>query len=156
MYCEVRPERVIAVHDLPLTYRVPVFLEEEQGLVPLLREILQLDTLKIRQEDQKQGAAIWEKWKEITSYNINPSNSVKIALVGKYTSLHDAYLSVIKSLEHACMACGSKLELLWVDASHLELESEQQHPAEYYKAWHSVTSADGILVPGYALRFERR
>ncbi len=41
-------------------------------------------------------------------------------MVGKYTNLSDAYLSVIKSLQHACLAANRKLEILWVEASHLE------------------------------------
>jgi CTP synthase (UTP-ammonia lyase) len=46
---------------------------------------------------------------------------VKIALIGKYTVLSDAYLSVIKSLQHACMAANLKLALEWVEASNLEV-----------------------------------
>lgn len=46
---------------------------------------------------------------------------VKIALIGKYTGLSDAYLSVIKSLQHACMAANMKLALEWVEASTLEV-----------------------------------
>ncbi|KMU86859.1 CTP synthase [Coccidioides immitis H538.4] len=71
-----------------------------------------------------------------------------VALVGKYTSLHDSYLSVIKSLEHSAMACGRKLNLVWVDASHLEKSTASESPELYHKAWHEVCTADGILVPG--------
>ena len=45
-------------------------------------------------------------------------------MVGKYTNLSDAYLSVIKSLQHACLAANRKLEILWVEASHLEDQTE--------------------------------
>ena len=45
---------------------------------------------------------------------------VRIAMVGKYTGLSDAYLSVLKALQHACLAVNRKLEVHWVDASHLE------------------------------------
>lgn len=135
------------MHNVPSTYRVPVHLEE-QGLIGTLNEVLKLDTLEIRPEYQKNGAAIWEKWKETTALNIHPPATVKIALVGKYTSLHDSYLSVVKSLEHASMECNRKLEILWVDASLLETSVQASSPAEFYKAWHEVTSAEGILVPG--------
>jgi len=50
---------------------------------------------------------------------------VKIAMVGKYTNLADAYLSVIKSLQHACLAANRKLDILWVEASHLEPQTEK-------------------------------
>lgn len=68
--------------------------------------------------------------------------------MGKYTSLHDSYLSVVKSLEHAAMACSRKLNLIWVDASHLEPATSASSPAEFHKAWHEICTADGILVPG--------
>ena len=147
MYCQVDPEQVIAVHNVPFTYRVPVHLEE-QGLVASLKSVLQLESLSIAPPLQKRGAAIWKRWKEVTGSNINPPDSVTIALVGKYCSLHDSYLSVVKSLEHASMECGRKLELVWVDAALLEDETQLHAPTEFYKAWHQVTSANGILVPG--------
>ena len=70
--------------------------------------------------------------------------------LGKYTNLHDSYLSVIKSLEHAAMACSRKLNLVWVDASHLELatQADSATAGQYHKAWHEVYTAQGILVPG--------
>ena len=147
MYCQVEPEQVIAVHNVPLTYLVPEHLEKH-GLVSSLNSVLKLDAMEIRPQHKESGAAIWRKWKEITSHNLHPLDTVKIALVGKYTSLHDSYLSVIKSLEHASMECGRKLEILWVEASLLEDKAKTRSPAEHYKAWHDVTSADGILVPG--------
>jgi CTP synthase len=74
--------------------------------------------------------------------------SVSIVLVGKYTNLHDSYLSVIKSLEHSSMRCGKKLNLIWVDAEHLEEKTKSSDPAAFHKAWHEVCTAEGILVPG--------
>jgi len=49
-------------------------------------------------------------------------------MVGKYTNLSDAYLSVIKSLQHACLAANRKLDILWVEASHLEPQTEKDEP----------------------------
>lgn len=57
---------------------------------------------------------------------------VEIAMVGKYTDLSDAYLSVIKSLQHACLAANRKLEILWVEASHLE-DTTQSSDEEAHK-----------------------
>lgn len=54
-----------------------------------------------------------EKWDGL-------SNALSIAMVGKYTGLSDAYLSVLKALQHACLAANRKLDVLWVEASHLE------------------------------------
>ncbi|KAI9787910.1 MAG: CTP synthase ura7 [Candelina submexicana] len=147
MFCQVEPEQVVAVHDVSSTYHVPLLLEK-QGLIPLLRSILRLDVLSIPQALIKKGQGVWDEWKSLTTSQDHLYESVSIALVGKYTNLHDSYLSVVKSLEHAAMRCLKKLKLIWVDASHLETQTSDDNPALYHKAWHEVCTADGILVPG--------
>lgn len=147
MFCQVEPEQVVAVHDVSSTYHVPLLLER-QGHVQLLREILKLDSMKIPPYLLLRGQRIWEEWKTLTTSQDRLFEEVNIALVGKYTNLHDSYLSVIKSLEHASMACSKKLNLIWVDASHLEQSVASSSPAEFHKAWHQVCTANGILVPG--------
>ena len=147
MFGQVEPEQVIAVHDVESTYHVPMLLEK-QGLIPLLETILRLDTLTIPPSLAEKGAATWKAWKSLTSSQNHMFESISIVLVGKYTNLHDSYLSVIKSLEHAAMACRRKLNLIWVDASNLEEETSRTSPAEFHKAWHEVCTAQGILVPG--------
>lgn len=77
--------------------------------------------------------------------------SVKILIVGKYTGLQDSYLSVIKSLKHASMAVERKLDLIWVEAAHLENDFENEEMGgekEYKEAWEKMKSADGVVVPG--------
>jgi len=75
-------------------------------------------------------------------------DKVEIVLVGKYTSLQDSYMSVIKSLEHSALKCQRKLVLKWVEASDLESKTENENPVKYHEAWHKVCSAKGILIPG--------
>ncbi|MCJ1410661.1 CTP synthase ura7 [Ptychographa xylographoides] len=147
MFCQVEPEQVIAVHDVSSTYHVPMLLEK-QGLVPLLKHILRLDALTIPPNLLKKGANTWSAWKLLTGSQDHNHETVNIALVGKYTTLHDSYLSVIKSLEHAAMACSRKLNLTWVDASHLETATNASAPADFHKAWYEISRAQGILVPG--------
>ncbi|EHL01999.1 putative CTP synthase [Glarea lozoyensis 74030] len=60
----------------------------------------------------------------------------------------DSYMSVLKSLEHSVMACQSKLNLILVDASHLEERCVASSESDYVQAWSKVHGADGILVPG--------
>jgi len=76
---------------------------------------------------------------------------VKIVIVGKYTGLQDSYLSVIKSLKHASMAVERKLDLIWVEAAHLENDFENEEMGgekEYKEAWDKMKSAHGVVVPG--------
>jgi CTP synthase len=147
MFCQVEPEQVVAVHNVPSIYLVPLLLEQ-QGLVTAVREILKLDDVPKSKELVDLGDRIWTQWKSLTSQQDRLFDTVTITLVGKYTNLHDSYLSVIKSLEHSAMRCAKKLNLVWVDASHLEDATKATDPASFHKAWHEVCTANGILVPG--------
>jgi CTP synthase len=146
-FCQVDVESVIVVRDMPSIYQVPMLLEQ-QGLIPLLQDILSLDRLSLFPALVSKGAATWEQWKGLTSTETHYLATVNIVLVGKYIELHDSYLSVIKSLEHSAMRCRRKLNLIWVDSEHLEPASQIKDPAKYHKAWHDVCTAKGILVPG--------
>lgn len=147
MFTQVEIEQVIAVHNVHSTYHVPLLLEQ-QGLISTLRDILKLDAVKKSAAIVTRGEKTWSAWKSLTSSQERHLDSVSIVLVGKYTNLHDSYLSVIKSLEHAAMRCGKKLDLIWVDASDLEEHAKTENPAEFHRAWHQVCTAAGILVPG--------
>lgn len=149
MFCHVEPSQVIAVHDVSSTYHVPLLLER-QGLIENLNNILRLDACTISPSLRVSGQSLWHQWKALTTSQERflETEKVTIALVGKYTNLHDSYLSVIKSLEHSAMACARKLDLRWVDATSLERQTMESSPELYHKAWHELCTADGVLVPG--------
>ncbi|KFY05191.1 hypothetical protein O988_00196 [Pseudogymnoascus sp. VKM F-3808] len=145
--CNVKVANIIAVHNVPSTYHVPALLEE-QGLIPSITKLLRLDLLEKTPQQTANGAKIWRDWKALTSPRSGSCKSVTIALVGKYTTFMDSYVSVLKSLEHSVMAWEHKLNLVAVEASHLEKPTQASSQDEYDLAWSKVRSADGILVPG--------
>jgi CTP synthase len=149
MFCQVEPIQVLAVHDVESTYHVPILLEQ-QKLPDQLRNLFRLDAYPIAPALVAKGEQIWKDWKKLTTSQERflESEKVTVALVGKYTNLHDSYLSVIKALEHSAMACQRKLNLIWVDASNLEKATLDVSPETYHKAWHELCTADGVLVPG--------
>jgi CTP synthase len=100
MFCQVQPEQVIAVHNVSSTYHVPLLLEK-QGLIPTIRDILRLDAIPKALAIVARGQAAWKEWQLLTKGQERFFETISIALVGKYVSLHDSYLSVIKSLEHS-------------------------------------------------------
>jgi CTP synthase len=130
---KVEPEQVNAVHNVSSTYHVPLLLEK-QSLIPTIRDILKLDLVPKAPGLVSRGQATWHEWKTLTTGQERFFESVSIVLVGKYTNLHDSYLSVIKSFEHSAMRCGNKLNLIWVDVSNLEDESKGSNPADFHKA----------------------
>ena len=126
-FCHVRPEAVFSTHDVPNIYHVPLMLEE-QGFC----NILDIDWDK---------TGLLDEWRAMAHRLDELTEEVNIAMVGKYTDLSDAYLSVIKSLQHAALAVERKLNIDWIEASDLEDSSNNE-------AWDLLRHANGILVPG--------
>ena len=67
-----------------------------------------------------------------------PSSSVTVGLVGKYTQLHDAYLSVVEALRHAGGRCGARVDIRWIDSEQLTEANVEE----------TLSRLDGVLVPG--------
>ncbi len=126
-FCHVRPEAVFSTHDVPNIYHVPLMLEE-QGFC----NILEIDCDK---------TGLLDEWRAMAHRLDELTEEVSIAMVGKYTDLSDAYLSVIKSLQHAALAVERKLNIDWIEASDLEDSNNNE-------AWDLLRHANGILVPG--------
>ncbi|KAI9608122.1 hypothetical protein H4Q26_005578 [Puccinia striiformis f. sp. tritici PST-130] len=139
MFCHVGPDQVVACHDVTSVYHVPLFLKE-QGLIRFLSQRLNLGEISVSEGGPRQlrGHQLLDNWRSLTTSYDHTFGTVNIVLVGKYVSLKDSYMSVIKSLEHA--------SLRWVDSEHLEKKGVETR--EYHAAWVALCSAEGILVPG--------
>ncbi|KAM6151462.1 CTP synthase 2 [Rhynchocyon petersi] len=140
MFCHVKPEQVIYIHDVPSVYQVPVLLDE-QGLVKYFKERLDLPI-------SDSASHLFHKWRNMADRYEKLQKTCSIALVGKYTKLRDCYASVFKALEHAALAINHKLNLMYVDSIDLEQITENEEPVKFHEAWQKVCKADGILVPG--------
>ena len=137
---------MIAVRDMPTVYQVPLLLEQ-QGLIHLLRNALLLDIRTIPLALADKGTELWKLWNKtvIPKQNLE---KVHIAIVGKYVETHDAYLSVVKALEHSAMRCNKALHITWVDSEHLEESTKASDPEKHGQAWHVVHTASGVVIPG--------
>lgn len=139
MFCHVPANQVLTMHDVSNIWRVPLMMQS-QGAHLTICNILGLkgaDRINLSQW-KLNLADKWDNLKEV----------VKIAMVGKYTELSDAYLSVIKALQHACLAATRRLQVDWVEAQHLEEGTNEEDPEAHAGAWAKLHGADGILVPG--------
>ncbi|RYP34501.1 hypothetical protein DL766_002943 [Monosporascus sp. MC13-8B] len=145
LHCQVEEDQVMVVRDMPTVYQVPLLLSD-QGLVPLLQTKLNLDAVTVPPSLMARGKELFETWKAVTTQVFD--ETVQIALVGKYVKSHDAYISVVKSLEHSSMRLRRKLVLHWVDSEHLEPNTKVEEPKKYEEAWEAVKAASGIIVPG--------
>ena len=126
-FCGVPDRAVIPSLDADSIYAVPLTLEDEG----LCREVL--DVL-----DLKDHASDMAAWAQLVHNLRNPGPAVKIALVGKYVQLNDAYLSVVEALRHACIAQNASLDLHWVSAEQLESDGADT----------LLRGMDAVVVPG--------
>lgn len=110
MFCHVGPHQVLSVHDVASVYHVPLLLRD-QGIVSFLTRRLSLDAIRIPNPRLRLGQDLAKRWRELTIGHERFFETVTIVLVGKYIALHDSYMSVIKSLEHAALRCQRKLRL---------------------------------------------
>ena len=127
LFCNVSEDCVIQNLTASTLYEVPLLLEKE-GLCRVVCRKLGLSA----------GEPDMRHWHELVEQIHRATRPVTIALVGKYTELHDAYLSVAESLFHAGTACGAQVDIRWVDSQHLTAENITD----------ALAGCKGILVPG--------
>ena len=127
LFCNVEPECVIQNLTAPSLYQVPLYLEKE-GLDTIVCRKLGLDT----------PPADLTEWRRLAEKEAAADGCVRIALVGKYVALHDAYLSVVEALNHAGTENGVKIKLKWVDSEYLADDNTSD----------SLSDCHGIIVPG--------
>ncbi|CAH8522308.1 unnamed protein product [Schistosoma bovis] len=141
LFSQVAVERVIVSLDVSDLYEVPLRLND-QNLCSILLEHFQLNP-KLHIEYPILG-----KWKALTRQMELASEVVHIAIVGKYTKLSDAYLSLLKALRHAAIYTNLKLDLSLVCAEDLEENTRIVSPDAFHQAWLTLSSSNAVVVPG--------
>ncbi len=127
LFCDVEPRGVIPLETTSYLYEVPLLLEDA-GLGEYLAERLGLNGRPVDLED----------WRELVARLKAPKPRLRVAIVGKYTTLHDAYMSVREALYHAGVANGYDIDIEWIYSGDLEKD----------KGWDRLEAVDGIIVPG--------
>jgi CTP synthase len=133
-FCHVRPENVFSVHNVDNVYHVPALLQS-QGLHTILQKELSHTT------PLEPDLTSWIHMAESVE---NATEQVSIALIGKYTGLQDSYLSVLKALQHACIACHVRLVVEWIEASDLVEPTSEG----YATARKKLETSHGVVIPG--------
>lgn len=127
LFCNVPAHHVLQNLDVEYLYEAPLAMEEEH-LADVACECLKIDCPEPDLTD----------WKEMVEALRNPTDTVKIALVGKYITLHDAYISVVEALKHGGIANRSDIDIQWVDSEELTDDN----------AASILGDVHGIIVPG--------
>ena len=127
LFCDIPKQNVIESRDVSNLYQLPLNLKAQK-----------IDDIVLKHFNLTAKEADMEEWTSLVERVDNLKDEVRIALVGKYVELHDAYISVVESLKHAGYKHNSKVKIDWIQSE--DITEENVH--EYLK------EADGILVPG--------
>ncbi|ANX14178.1 CTP synthase [Fictibacillus arsenicus] len=127
LFCDIDPKAVIEARDADTLYQVPIDLQE-QKMDELVCKHLKLET---HEPDMAE-------WKELINRVTNLKGKVKIALVGKYVALQDAYISVVEAMRHAGYQFDTDIDIDWINSEMVTAENVND----------LLKDADGILVPG--------
>lgn len=127
LFCDVQPHEIIESRDAEHLYEVPLNLHAQDF------DDIVLDHFGIEAPE-----ADMEEWRELVTKVKSLPNKRKVALVGKYVELQDAYISVVEALKHAGYAFNSDIDIDWINAEHVEADNVAS----------LLKGADAILVPG--------
>lgn len=127
LFCDTEPNAIIENVDVASIYEVPLVLEKQH-----------LDDLVIERLHLPASPPDLKEWRALVEGINHLRNKVRVALVGKYVALHDAYLSVAESLYHAGFANSAQVEIVWVNSEEVE-----ECGAECM-----LKNVDAVVVPG--------
>jgi CTP synthase len=130
LFASLPMEAIVSACDVDNIYKVPLTFRD-QGVDDFVLEHFGLEA----------PAPDLSKWTEPIERAARATRSVRIALVGKYVQLEDAYLSVSEALRHAASLQDGSVEIEWIDSESLEGGDEEE-------AFRRLSAADGILIPG--------
>ncbi len=127
LFCNVPGKYVMQNLDVEYLYEAPLAMEKEH----LAQAVCECLKLPCPSPDLKD-------WQDMVDSLKNPTDLVEIAMVGKYTQLHDAYLSVVEALKHGGIAEHVSVKIRWIDSEEVTKENAEE----------KLKEVDGILVPG--------
>jgi CTP synthase len=127
LFCDVEEEAVITAKDVDTVYEVPLVFHRE-GLDSIIVKGLGLEDRPID----------LSRWEDVVRRVKGPRATTRLAVVGKYVELKDSYKSLVEALVHGGIAHHAKVDIVWVDAEHIERDGPAAHFAD----------VDGVLVPG--------
>lgn len=127
LFCNVPRTHVLQNLDADTLYEIPLMMEEEH-LADVACECLHLNCPKPDLKD----------WEDMVYSLKNPTRDVTVALVGKYTQLHDAYISVVESLKHGAVAHNASIQIKWIPSESVTKETVAE----------LLQEVSGVLVPG--------
>lgn len=126
LFTNVEKEAVIPLCDAESIYQIPILLHQQH-----------LDDIVVHKLNMQSKPADLSEWQQVCQLQQVQTKTVRIAMVGKYTNLSDAYKSLNEALRHAGIHTQTKVEIHYIEAERIEKEGRQM-----------LANADAILIPG--------
>jgi CTP synthase len=133
IYSNVPISRVISMHDSASIYSIPAMLRQAGLDFQVLRLLKTEDRINLREERNS-----WQRWCDFTDRIGDYKRQVTIGITGKYTAVRDSYASIINALEHSTIHLGCKVNIKWIDTTHITDANVASH----------LSDVHGIIVPG--------
>ncbi len=127
LFCSVPENCVISNPDVKSLYEVPLIFESQK-----LSEII------FKRFGMKPKKSDLREWSKLVEHDRNPKRSVTIGIVGKYTHLRDAYLSIKEALHHAAIKHNARVDIKWIEAEDIEDNGVEKY----------LSDVAGVIVPG--------
>ncbi|MGM0366197.1 MAG: CTP synthase [Actinomycetota bacterium] len=127
LFCDIEKEETINAVDLKHIYEVPLMLQEEK-----------LDSVVLAKLQLKGKASNLKGWKKMVEHIYSLEGNIRIGMVGKYTDLKDAYISIVEALKHSGYHFRKNIEIVWINS---EVLNDCRDTGQ-------LSEVDGILVPG--------
>jgi CTP synthase len=134
IFSNVDVDRIYNLWDFGNVYEIPLLLRDFK----IDNSIF--DVLKIKPKENSNSELNFSKWESFVSKIKESNREVTIGIVGKYTNVHDSYLSILKALEHVGPYLGVKVKVKWIESTDLEDKK--------IKAEDAFKDVNGIIVPG--------
>ncbi len=132
IYSDVPVKRIHNLYDISNVYEIPLSLREK-GLDKSVFEILNIKSKNVKTEIN------FSDWEDYVDKIRNREKEITIGIVGKYTFVHDSYISILKALEHAGPYLGTKVKIKWIESSDFDSEKNIRD---------ILKDIDGLIVPG--------
>jgi CTP synthase len=132
IFSNVPMDRVVNLADIANIYNLPLILHD----IGVDRELLEALGLKSKAD----GSGEFDRWKELVRKIDSAKKKITVGIAGKYTNVHDSYLSILKALEHSAPYNGASVKVKWIETT--DIETGKTSVEEEMK------DVDGLIVPG--------
>lgn len=148
-FCQIPKNHIISNRDISSIYRVPLLFDQQNVIQHISKQL----NINIKKND-----IMYQKWANLSNKfdkllcfdELDEKNDIKhITIVGKYTDLQDAYISLIHSIKHAAVELNVKIKIQFLESTDLEsTDLESKDNDKLSKGWDILKQSDGVIIPG--------